>query len=341
MSVDVRVVGVGGGGSNSVSALVSRPLFGASLYCFNTDAQALSDVPHSIRTRLLGQRLTNGLGAGGKAQRGFDAAMESRHEIRECLAGADLVFVTAGLGGGTGTGAAPVVAHEARELGATVVGVVTRPFGFEGKRRAHIAEQGFSALSEQVDAIVTIENGRLISALDDGADLSIADAMARADEVLADAVSGIGELVGRNAMVNLDFANVRALLRDGGRAVLGRGAALNSEGGAEMAVCRAISCPLLDSDSIAGAKRIVFQLTAGSELSLRALEAASLRLEQLVHPDAEIAFGVALDEAYMGRAEATVLATAIESPQAGSNVGVAKSASPLQAERPRNALVML
>ena len=325
MSVAVKVVGVGGAGSNAVGALRVQGLDQhAELLAFNTDAQALAALG-GIETLSLGERSTRGLGAGGRSERGRAAALESSGAIARAVRGADLVFVTAGMGGGTGTGAAPIVAHAARSYGALVVGVVSKPFMFEGLKRRRMATEGLSLLEEQCDALIVIENSRLLGDLD----LTVCEAMGLADEVLCDAVSGITELVSRPGIVNLDFAHVRGVLEDGGRAVMGRGAATMGEGGALTAVERAIQCPLLDDDSILGAQRILFHLAAGPELPLRALEEASMRLEEYAHDDAEIVFGVAFDEALSGRAEATVLATSIEAP------------SPAQQTKARNALVML
>lgn len=322
----VKVVGVGGAGGNAVVAMSQRDLHGAELLAFNTDAQALSGLG-DIRTMALGERATRGLGAGGRSEVGRAAALESCGPIAREFANTDMVFVTVGMGGGTGTGAAPIVAHAARASGALVVGVVSKPFMFEGLKRRRAANEGLTLLEEQVDALLVIENDRLLN----GGDLTIAEAMGLADEVLCDAVTGIGDLVGNPGIVNLDFAHVRGVLQDGGRAVMGRGSATTDEGGALAAVERAIACPLLDDDSVAGAQRILLHLAAGPELPLRAVERASMRLEEVAHPDAEIVFGVVHSEALVGHAEATVIATCID----------AEAMKPAQSAQPRNALVML
>lgn len=326
----IKVVGVGGAGGNAVAAMRARGLGGAELFALNTDGQALTRLGGNVIE--LGQRATRGLGAGGRAEVGRSAAFESRPHIEHALAGADLVFVTAGMGGGTGTGAAPLVAHVARESGALVVGVVSRPFLFEGRHRRRTADAGLEELEPYVDALLVIENDRLLG----GEDLTASEAFDRADEVLGDAVRGIGDLAHERGVVNLDFAHVREVLREGGRAVMGRGVAREAEGGAVVAVRRAIECPLLDDDSIEGARGVLLHLCAGPELPLRAVEQAARLLEAHAHEDAEIVFGVVHDPARAGRVEATVIATDF-----APAVVEAALPMPLTRRAPRNAIVML
>ncbi|MCZ7687724.1 MAG: hypothetical protein M5U28_56870 [Sandaracinaceae bacterium] len=240
---DVRVVGVGGAGGNAIRALAAGGAEGVVCIAANTDTQALAGHPADVQL-VLGRRATRGLGAGGKASAGLAAAQESAPSIVRAVEGADLVFVAAGLGGGTGTGAAPVVASLARDAGALVVGVVSLPFAFEGSRRSRLAAQGVEALAEHVDSLLVIENDRLLAL---GAEPTALEAFARADRVLADGVRGIGELVTSHGLVNLDFADVRAVLRDGGRAVMGSGAARGPDR-AVRAVERAARSPLLAED---------------------------------------------------------------------------------------------
>jgi cell division protein FtsZ len=324
----LRVVGVGGAGGNAVLAMAGSGLSRVDLLAANTDAQALAHFHrHTASPTLrLGETLTRGLGAGGRPSVGADAAQASTRELRRALEGADLVFVTAGMGGGTGTGAAPVVAEIARDVGALTIGVVTTPFAFEGRKRRQLAEQGLEVLLPRVDALLVIANDRLLEA--DGGDLDLTAAFRRADRVLSDGVRGIADLVTQPGIVNLDFADLRATLTNGGRAVLGLGEASAREGGVVAAVQRAVRSPLLTTDAIDGARAWLLNVSAGPELKLRDVEAAAQTLERTAHPDADVAFGVVTDPSLAGRARVTVVATRFE---------------PVVEEprRPRNALVML
>ncbi len=323
----LRVVGVGGAGGNAVLAMAGSGLSGVDLLAANTDAQALGHFTRqtSAPAIRLGETLTRGLGAGGRPSVGAESAEASTRDLRRALQGADLVFITAGMGGGTGTGAAPVIADLARERGALTIGVVTTPFAFEGRRRRAFAEQGLDALLPRVDALVTIANDRLLAA--EGGDLDLTSAFRRADRVLSDAVRGIADLVTQPGLVNLDLADLRAILLGGGRALLGLGEASDREGGALQAVQRAIHSPLLTSDAIDGARSWLLNVSAGPELKLRDVEAAASALEVAAHPDAEVAFGVVTDPSLRGRARVTVVATRFE--------------PAVEERRPRNALVML
>jgi cell division protein FtsZ len=294
----------------------------------NTDAQALGHFSRETHapTLRLGESLTRGLGAGGRPSVGAEAAEASTRDLYAALKGSDLVFVTAGMGGGTGTGAAPVVAEIARDLGALTIGVVTTPFAFEGRKRRQLAEQGLAALLPRVDALLIIANDRLLDA--DGGDLDLTASFRRADRVLSDGVRGIADLITQPGLVNLDLADLRATLTEGGRAVLGLGEASTREGGVVTAVERAVRSPLLTSDAIDGARRWLLNITAGPELKLRDIEVAARTLENAAHPEADVAFGVVTDPTLVGRARVTVIATRFE---------------PVATEprRPRNALVML
>ncbi|MCB9620762.1 MAG: cell division protein FtsZ [Sandaracinus sp.] len=324
----LRVVGVGGAGGNAVLAMAGSGLSGVDLLAANTDAQALAHFSRLTQapTLRLGETLTRGLGAGGRPSVGCEAAEASTRELHRMLKGADLVFVTAGMGGGTGTGAAPVVAEIARELGALTIGVVTTPFGFEGRKRRMLADQGLAALLPRVDALLTIANDRLLEA--EGGDMDLAAAFRRADRVLSDGVRGIADLVTQPGLVNLDLADVRSILTGGGEALLGLGEATAREGGVLTAVQRAIHSPLLTSADVDGARSWLLNVSAGPELKLRDVEAAAQTLESAAHPDADVAFGVVSDPSLAGRARVTVVATRFE---------------PVVEEprRPRNALVML
>ncbi|MBX3248835.1 MAG: cell division protein FtsZ [Myxococcales bacterium] len=332
----LAVVGVGGAGGNALVAMAQSEVAGVGLVAANTDAQALAHVGGATgaQTVRLGESLTRGLGAGGRPSVGAEAAEASSRELHRVLTDADLVFVTAGMGGGTGTGAAPVVAEVARERGALTVGVVTTPFRFEGRKRAQLAAQGLAALTPRVDALLVIANDRLLEG--DGADLELSDAFRRADRVLSDGVRGIAELVTRPGLVNLDLADLRSTLTGGGRAVLGLGECTAREGGADLAVARAVQSPLLSSDAIDGARAWLLNLTAGPDLKLREIEAAAQLLERAAHPDADVSFGVVTDPTMVGRVRATVVATRF-APEAEVRPPVAASG----VRRPRNALVML
>ena len=318
MQPRLKVIGVGGAGGNAVAALSRREPPGVDLWAANTDAQALAAL-NGMRTLALGPKRTGGLGAGGRPQVGEAAALDSCRDITDALRGSDLVFVTAGMGGGTGTGAAGVVAAAAREVGALTVGVFSRPFTFEGRRRARAAEEGLERAEAMVDCCVVIENQKLL-----GDDVSMQEAFARADEVLAAGVRGISELLVGRGMINLDLADLRSCLEVGGRAVLGLG-----EGADALdAVQRAVSCDLLADTDLRGAGGLLICFRGPRSLKLHSVDAAASWLADQVDPDAEVLFGLVAEEG-LSHVEATVIAT-----------GVGRVA---QAEQrgPRNALVML
>ncbi len=328
---DVRVIGVGGGGGNALKRLSEAHALGATFIAVNTDARALEEHP-ADRCVVLGHRTTRGLGAGGQPSVGLAAARESSPELLEAIEGADMVFVAAGLGGGTGTGAAPLVAHLARRAGALVVGVVTVPFAFEGMRRRRLALDGLDALEEQVDSLLVIENDRLLEL--DGPDPSVVEAFSRADTVLCDGVRGIGDLVTRSGLINLDFADVRAVLTDGGRAVMGVGAGHGPER-AMQAVQRACASPLLEDDCIEGARGVLLAFRADPRIGLNAIHRAAARIQAEVDDEAEILFGVTIDETLHDEVRVTLVAAGLSPGQP------VEEAAEIAEPRRRNALVML
>jgi cell division protein FtsZ len=288
----IKVIGVGGGGSNAVMRMADAKIAGVQLVAVNTDAQALMQiVSEEVRLIRIGDRLTKGLGAGGDPKRGMQAAEESREDLREALRGAEMVFVTSGMGGGTGTGASAIVAEVAREVGALTIGVVTRPFSFEGSRRISRAEDGIAALKQQVDTLIVIPNDRLLSLCDPKA--SFEDALRTADDVLLQAIQGISEVITLPGIINLDFADVRKIMGEAGPALLaiGRGRGDNRAADAARA---AIASPLLDV-SIEGARGVLFNVVGGKSLSLLEVNAAAQVISDMVDPDAEIVFGAAID----------------------------------------------
>jgi cell division protein FtsZ len=300
----IKVVGVGGGGTNAVNRMVDAGLAGVEFIGVNTDAQALlmSDADVKIH---IGESVTRGLGAGANPEVGRSAAQESRDELKEALKGADMVFVTAGEGGGTGTGAAPVVADLALEVGALTVGVVTRPFSFEGRRRAEIAQQGIAALQERVDTVIVIENDRLLQVVDK--DTSVVDAFRLADDVLRQGVQGITDLITIPGLINLDFADVRTIMREAGSALMGIGIA-HGDNRATEAAQKAVSSPLLDS-SIDGATGILLNVTGPADLGLFEVNEAAEVVTKAASADANIIFGAVIDEAMGDDLRVTVIAT--------------------------------
>jgi len=300
----IKVVGVGGGGTNAVNRMVDAGLAGVEFIGVNTDAQALlmSDADVKIH---IGEAVTRGLGAGANPEVGRSAAQESRDELKEALKGADMVFVTAGEGGGTGTGAAPIVADLAQEVGALTVGVVTRPFSFEGRRRAEIAQQGLAALQNGVDTIIVIENDRLLQVVDK--DTSVVDAFRLADDVLRQGVQGITDLITIPGLVNLDFADVRTIMREAGTAMMGIGSA-SGQDRAKEAAQSAVSSPLLDS-SIDGATGILLNVTGPGDMGLFEVNEAAEVVTAAAANDANIIFGAVIDEGLGDELRVTVIAT--------------------------------
>ncbi len=308
----LRVIGVGGGGSNAVNTMVNSGLKGVEFVVANTDSQALEHSAAPIRLQL-GSELTLGLGAGANPEVGRNAALEDQRLINETVSGADMVFITAGMGGGTGTGAAPVIARAAREHGALTVGVVTKPFNFEGRARRRRAEAGIEALGAEVDTLVVIPNQRLLAISD--AQTSLMDAFKVADQVLFNAVQGISDLVTEHGMVNVDFADVRTIMSSKGFALMGTGRA-SGEGRALVAAQQAISSPLLDELSIEGATGILINFTGGMDLRISEIEEAASLVEDAAHEDVNLIFGAVIDENMQDEIKITVIATGFESERA-------------------------
>ena len=300
----IKVVGVGGGGSNAVNRMMASRLPGVHYVAVNTDLQALEACDAELKVRI-GDRLTRGLGAGSDPLRGNRAAEESRELIAEALQGAEMVFVTSCLGGGTGTGAAPIVAEVARELGALTIGVVTKPFSFEGSKRRQQAEDGVRDLQDKVDTLIVIPNDRLLQL--NSEELSIEDAFRAADDVLRQGIQGISELITVPGMVNLDFADVRKVMTDAGPALMAIGQGRGEHRAVE-AAREAISSPLLEVD-ITGATGVLFNVTGPKNLSLRELDAAARVIAEVVDPDAEIIFGTSVDDTLSDDVRITVIAT--------------------------------
>ncbi len=303
----IKVVGVGGGGGNAVNRMIAAGLRGVEFLSLNTDAQALSLSRASARIQL-GEKLTKGLGAGGDPAIGRQAAEESREQLLEALAGADMTFITAGMGGGTGTGATPVVAACAREQGSLTVAVVTRPFTFEGRTRSAQAEAGIAELKEQVDTLIVIPNDRLLQVVD--RKTSVLDSFRLADDVLRQGVQGISDLVAVPGLINLDFADVRTIMRDTGSALMGIGVA-RGENRAVEAAQAAISSPLLET-SIDGARGVLLNITAGPDLGLFEVDEAARVIQKAADPQANIIFGAVIDEAAGDELRVTVIATGFE-----------------------------
>jgi cell division protein FtsZ len=300
----IKVIGVGGGGNNAVNRMIAAGVQGVDFLAVNCDAQALllSKAPNRIQ---IGEKLTKGLGAGANPEIGEKAAEESRDQLIEALQGADMVFVTAGMGGGTGTGAAPIVADCAKQAGALTVGVVTKPFTFEGKRRMNQAESGIVNLKDKVDTLITIPNDRLLQVIDRRT--SMLDAFRIADDVLRQGVQGISDLISVPGLINADFADVKTIMLNAGSALMGIGTA-KGEGGAMAAAEAAIKSPLLEA-SIDGAKGVLFNITGGKELSLYDVTEASNIITDSVDPDANIIFGAVIDETLEDEIRVTVIAT--------------------------------
>jgi cell division protein FtsZ len=301
---NIKVIGVGGGGGNAVNRMIESDVSGVEFWSINTDAQALTLAGAPSRLQI-GQKLTRGLGAGGNPAIGQKAAEESRDEIATALEGADLVFITAGMGGGTGTGAAPIVAEIAKEMGALTVGVVTRPFIFEGRRRTSQAEQGIEGLKSRVDTLIIIPNNKLLEVIPE--QTPVQEAFRYADDVLRQGVQGISDIITIPGLVNVDFADVRAVMADAGSALMGIGVSSGKSRAREAAIA-AISSPLLEC-SIEGARGVVFNITGGSDLTLHEVNAAAETIYEVVDPNANIIFGAVIDDRLQGEVRITVIAT--------------------------------
>src|SRR6185436_5662409 len=303
----IKVVGVGGGGSNAVNRMIEQGMSGVEFITVNTDAQALllANAPRRVR---IGDKLTRGLGAGGNPEVGQKAAEESAEELYEVLRGADMVFIAAGLGGGTGTGAAPIVSQIAKEVGALTIGVVTKPFTFEGSRRLQSAEGGINRLKEQVDTLIVIPNDRLLQIVDKRA--SLQESFRLADDVLRQGIQGISELITVPGLINLDFADVRTIMSEGGAALMavGKGA---GEDRARIAAEMAISSNLLDI-TIDGARGILFNVTGGSNMTLFEVNQAAAIIKETAHPEVNLIFGAVIDPNMGEEIRVTVIATGFE-----------------------------
>jgi cell division protein FtsZ len=307
----IKVVGVGGGGGNAVRHMIDSNVEGVEFICANTDAQALRDV--DARTALqLGGDMTKGLGAGANPAVGRQSAIDDRERIAEVLQGADMVFITAGMGGGTGTGAAPIVAEVAKELGILTVAVVTKPFPFEGKKRMAVADEGIFELQQHVDSLITIPNERLLAVL--GASASLIEAFKAANDVLLGAVQGIADLIMRPGMINVDFADVKTVMSEMGMAMMGSGAA-SGEGRAREAAEAAIKSPLLEGINLQGARGILVNISAGLDLSLGDFNEVGETIEEFAAADATVVIGTVIDPELNDEIRVTVVATGLQDAQ--------------------------
>ena len=306
-SAEIKVVGVGGGGGNAVHHMINNQVEGGDFICANTDAQALNNL--KAKTILqMGSNITKGLGAGANPEIGRQAALEDRDEIAEILSGADMVFITAGMGGGTGTGAAPIVAEVAREMGILTVAVVTRPFPFEGKKRSKVAEEGIRLLTEQVDSLITIPNEKLLDVL--GKEASLLEAFKAANDVLLGAVKGIADLIMNPGMINVDFADVKTVMSEMGMAMMGTGAAVGADRAREAAEA-AIRSPLLEDVNLQGARGILVNITAGENLSLGEFSEVGDTIEEFASDDATVVVGTVIDPSLENEMRVTVVATGL------------------------------
>lgn len=324
---NIKVIGVGGGGNNAVNRMVDNQIKGVQFLAVNTENQVL-ELSKADVTIQIGEKVTKGLGAGANPQVGEEAAQESREEIIKALEGADMVFVTAGMGGGTGTGAAPIVAECAKEVGALTVGVVTKPFAFEGKRRRAAAEKGIEFLTQKVDTIIVIPNDKLLQVVDKKC--TITDAFSKADDVLRQGIKGISDLIQIPGLINLDFADVKTIMTEQGEALMGIGVG-EGENRAADAAKMAINSPLLET-SIDGAKGILLNISGSSDLSIFEVNEAAEIISDAADPDANIIFGSVIDESLGGKVQITVVATGFNSsaksvPEFGKTTTTSRPAS--------------
>ncbi|MEX0901006.1 MAG: cell division protein FtsZ [Gammaproteobacteria bacterium] len=308
----IKVIGVGGGGGNAVGHMVNGGIEGVDFICANTDAQALKNTPSKIVLQL-GCNITKGLGAGANPEVGKQAAMEDRDRIEEVIRGSDMLFITCGMGGGTGTGAAPIVAQVARDLGILTVAVVTKPFPFEGKKRMRIALEGIDELSKSVDSLITIPNEKLLTVL--GKQVTLPDAFKAANDVLMNAVQGIAELITRPGLINVDFADVRTVMSEMGMAMMGSGVASGPDRAREAAEA-AIHSPLLEDINLAGARGILVNVTAGNDLEIGEFEEVGNAVGEFAAEDATVVVGTVIDPNMTGELRVTVVATGLGGPVA-------------------------
>lgn len=306
-SAVIKVVGVGGGGGNAVRHMLASEIEGVEFLCANTDAQALKDLDSKSLIQL-GGNITKGLGAGANPEVGRQSAMEDRDRIAEALKGADMVFITAGMGGGTGTGAAPIVAEVAREMGILTVAVVTKPFGFEGGKRMKVADAGLKALEDTVDSLITIPNEKLLTVM--GKETSLLDAFASANDVLLGAVQGIADLITRNGMINVDFADVKTVMSEMGNAMMGTARA-SGEARAREAAEGAIRSPLLDDINLQGARGILVNITAGMDLNLGEFSEVGDIVREFASESATVVVGTVIDPEMENELKVTVVATGL------------------------------
>ena len=321
----IKVIGVGGGGGNAVQHMLTVNIDGVEFICANTDSQALKN--SSARTIMqLGGNVTKGLGAGADPEVGRQAALEDRDRLMDVLDGSDMVFITAGMGGGTGTGAAPIVAQVAKEMGILTVAVVTRPFGFEGKKRAQIADDGIAELAQFVDSLITIPNEKLLSVL--GRDVSLLNAFGAANDVLLGAVQGIAQLITCPGLINVDFADVRTVMSEMGMAMMGSGKA-TGEDRAKVAAEAAISSPLLEDINLSGAKGILVNITAGLDLSIGEFDEVGCTIKQFASDNATVVVGTVIDPEMSGEMRVTIVATGLgeEASQEISKMKLVQSAA--------------
>jgi len=305
LAAKVKVIGIGGGGNNALSTMISYQLTGVEFIAANTDAQALAANMAPFKLQL-GENLTKGLGAGANPEIGRKAALEDVEKIREVLKGADMVFITAGLGGGTGTGGGPVIAEVAREMGALTVAIVTKPFHFEGKKRMKQAEEGLANLKMTADALITIPNQRLLSI--SGKSMTLLEAFKKADEVLYHAAKGISDIIVGHGIINLDFADVRTVMSETGMALMGTGVASGENRSVEAAQ-RAISSPLLEDITIEGARGLLINITGGENMTLNEINEATTLVQKEAHEDANVIWGMVVDKAMKDEIRVTVIAT--------------------------------
>jgi cell division protein FtsZ len=305
----IKVIGIGGGGGNAVRHMLGANIEGVEFICANTDSQALKNV--GIKTNLqIGCNITKGLGAGANPDIGRQAALEDRERIQNVIEGADMLFITAGMGGGTGTGAAPVVAQIAKEMGILTVAVVTKPFPFEGSKRMAIAQEGIRGLSQYVDSLITIPNEKLLTVL--GKDVGLLEAFKAANNVLQGAVQGIAELITKPGLINVDFADVRTVMSEMGMAMMGSGVA-TGENRARLAAQAAVASPLLEDVSLSGAKGILVNVTAGQDLSIGEFEEVGSTVKEFASEDATVVIGTVIDPELHGELRVTVVATGLGS----------------------------
>jgi cell division protein FtsZ len=320
-----KVVGVGGGGGNAVNRMIEEQLEGVEFISVNTDAQALLNSKSDVKIQI-GKKLTRGLGAGARPEIGRQAIEENRDEVARTLAGADLVFVTCGMGGGTGTGAAPIICELAREAGAHTVGIVTKPFLFEGRKRMRQADEGIAEMVKHVDTMIVVPNERLLAVVGKG--IPFQDALTKADEVLLQATGGISGIITKAGVVNVDFADVRTVMKDGGSAIMGTGVGRGDNRAVEAAKM-AIESPLLDNVSIAGARGVLINISGGNEMTLGDINTIAEIVKESVGEESEIIFGAVNEPAMQGEVRVTVIATGFAKRGLGMNATPSRTSTPV------------